>query len=680
MFTAAQHRYAPLAHWPHATWAALVLACALLAPGCARQRYVTVREAPRNPLTAPLSLVARSGPKPTQRTEQLLRRYNLLDQVEREPLVALVSFQKELAREPTADKIYSYAELAYLEGKQLELQGKHKEALDLHGAAVAHAYWYLFDPGLDHFRNTYDPQFRRACDLYNGALEAALRIVSKSRKLKPGVKHVIKTGKKEYHLEIAIKGPWKEEDLSTLEFVSTYEIASGLTNHHHSYGLGVPLIAVRTRNADNSVAEKYYPPGLSFAATAFLRVESNTPEHGDIDVHRCVLELYDPLTSTTIQVCNQQVPLESDISTPLAFFLDDPQFQETDISTSGLFDPGTNKGIKGLFMVEPYDPNRIPVVMVHGLWSSPTTWMEMFNDLRAFPEIRQKYQFWFFQYPTGQPFWTSAAQMRDALAQMRADLDPQGQNPNLDQMILVGHSMGGLVSRMQTIESGDRFWNLLSKVPIEAIRASDDERSKLAKCFYFHPNPAIKRVITLGTPHHGSEFADAYTRYFGRTFIKMPAMMLELSNKLIRDNPDSFRNTDLLTRTTSIDSLAPDCQIFTALNQAERSPFTSYHTVIGVMPKDTWLGRFSEEGDGVVGKSSARMANTASELIVPADHMSVHRYPLSVLEVRRILLEHARVRPEHQPQYAMPGVQPWIQQLETGLPGPPAATAALPGG
>ena len=638
----------------------VALACALCSTGCARQRYVTVREQPHNPLTQQLHLLARTGPKPTGRTELLLRRYNLVEQVQEEPLIALASFQKELAREPTADKIYAYAELAYLEGKQLELQAKPKEALDLHGAAVAHAYWYLFDPGLDRFRNPYDPEFRRACDIYNEALEAALRIVSKAHQLKPGVKTVIKTGKKEYHLEIALKGPWKADDLSTLEFVSTYEIASGLTNHHHSFGLGVPLIAIRRRNAGNSAAEKYYPPGLSFAATAFMRVEPDTtPDNAN--VHRCVLELYDPLLSTNVEICNRLVPLEADITTPLAFFLDDPQFQETDTSTIALFDPGTTKGFKGLFMVEPYDPTRIPVVMVHGLWSSPTTWMEMLNDLRAFPEIRQKYQFWFFQYPTGQPFWTSASQMRDTLAQLRADLDPRGENPNLDQMVLVGHSMGGLVSRMQTIESGDLFWNLLGKVPIERISASEEERSKLAKCFYFHPNPSVRRVITLGTPHHGSDFADDATRYFGRKFITLPKMMTDLTNKLIRENPDGFKNTDLLTMTTSIDSLAPDCPIFGALNAAQAGPNVQYHTVIGVVPKDTWVGYFSEEGDGVVGKQSAMLAAAVSEKIVPAGHTDVHRYPLSILEVRRILLEHAQLHPSQQLQYALPGVQPWIR-------------------
>ena len=292
-------------------------------------------------------------------------------------------------------------------------------------------------------------------------------------------------------------------------------------------------------------------------------------------------------------------------------------------------------------MVEPYDPNRIPVVMVHGLWSSPTAWMEMFNDLRSFPEIRSKYQFWFFLYPTGQPFWASAAQLRDTLVEVRTVLDPAGQNPRLAELVLVGHSMGGLVSRLQTIESGDSFWKIVSDKPLEELKATPAEQNKLAKCFYFHPNPAVKRVVTIGTPNHGSTSSNDYTQYLGRSLIRLPEMMVELSNKLIRENPGAFRNSELLTMTTSIDSLSPKCPIFPVLNASERAPWTRYHNIVGVVPSKTWLGGVSEVGDGVVGLESARLAGSASEIEVPADHLVVHQHPLAILEVRRILLEHA---------------------------------------
>jgi pimeloyl-ACP methyl ester carboxylesterase len=623
----------------------LLLAFLAAAPGCA-QRYITLRKVPKNPLEGPLNLLSRSGPKPTRRTEMLLRRYDLLDTQEKNPQLALVSLRQQVTEEPTSDKVYAVAELAYLDAKRKQDAGQIKEALDLYGAAVAYSYRYLFEPGLDRFRNPYDPQFRRACDLYNSSLEGALRIAIQQGKVKPGQAQTIETASQKFRLDIEVKGPWHPEDLNRLEFVSDYEIAGGLTNLHHTYGLGVPLIAVRAKHEEEDAAEKFYPPGLSFPVTAFLRVaaDSNPESNG---VHHCVLELHDPLHATTLSVCDRLVPLETDLTTPLAFFLDNPAFKAQDISTDGLFNPGgaTETKIKGMYMVEPYDPNKIPVVMVHGLWSSPTTWMEMFNDLRSFPEIRDRYQFWFYLYPTGQPFWVSAAQMRDDLADVRRKLDPGGQNGNLDQMVLVGHSMGGLVSKLQTLESGDDFWHILSDKPLSDLKAADQDREKLARLVYFHPNPAVKRIITIGTPHHGSDFANDYTRLFFRKFIHLPDMLTELTNKLVVANPGFFKNTAMLTTTTSIDSLAPNDPIFPVMVTAQKGPGVKYHNIVGRIDRSGFVKQWTEDGDGIVSYKSAHLDDVMSERPVTADHLAVHRHPLATLEVRRILLEHMNELP-----------------------------------
>lgn len=379
----------------------------------------------------------------------------------------------------------------------------------------------------------------------------------------------------------------------------------------------------------------------TFPVTAFLRVaEDSHPESNG--VHHCVLELHDPLHATHISVGNRLVPLETDLSTPLAFFLGNPAFKAQDISTTGLLRPGglTQTKIKGMYMVEPYDPNKIPVVMVHGLWSSPTTWMEMFNDLRSYPEIRARYQFWFYLYPTGQPFWVSASQMRDNLADVRQKLDPGGQNANLDQMVLVGHSMGGLVSKLQTLESGDDFWHILSDKPISELNASDEDREKLARVVYFHPNPSVKRIITIGTPHHGSDFANKYTTLFISRFILLPEMLTDLTNKLVLSNPGFFKNKEMLTTTTSIDSLAPDDPIFPVMISAQKGPEVKYHNIVGRIRREDFLTKLAEDGDGIVGYKSAHLDDVNSEIVVAADHLSVHRHPLATLEVRRILLEH----------------------------------------
>ena len=141
--------------------------------------------------------------------------------------------------------------------------------------------------------------------------------------------------------------------------------------------------------------------------------------------------------------------------------------------------------------------------------------------------------------------------MRDHLAEAQQALDPRRTTPTLDQMVLVGHSIGGLVSKLQTLESGEDYWNLLTDQPFEELEADVATREALAETVFFQPNPSIRRVITIGTPHRGSEFANDYTRWLARKLIALPEMMVSATSRLNRENPGFFRNTDLLTISTS---------------------------------------------------------------------------------------------------------------------------------
>jgi pimeloyl-ACP methyl ester carboxylesterase len=617
----------------------VVLAVMLLrSVGCAGTEFVSLRKVPRNPLAGPLQLLSDSGPKATPRTDQLLRRYDLEQENED---AALVGLRAEIEADPQPKKLYAYAELAYIQAQKARVLDRQSESLELFGAAAAYAYWYLFDPRYDHFRNPYDPQFRGVCDLYNGALEGAMRIVNGRGQLRPGKVYTIETDLMQFEVAVVAEGAWHDDDFERLEFVSDYEIR-GLENRHHTYGLGVPLIVVRKSHADAEPAEEFYPPGLSYAATAFLRV---LPEHSADPAAagkmHCRLELHDPVVSKDIQVAGRRVPLETDLSTPLAFFLENLESQRAkSLATLALRLPDRADELRGLYMLEPYDPQKIPVLLVHGLWSTPITWMEMFNDLRSFSEVRDQYQFWFYLYPTGQPYWVSAADLRDDLKQCFATVDPERRSAALNQMVLIGHSMGGLVSRMQTLESGDEFWRTLSDRSFEELKADPDARDKLARTVFFTPNPAIRRVVTIGTPHRGSHFANGYTRWLGRKFINLPEMMVRLSQKLVGENPGFFRDTELLSTNTSIDSLAPDSPILGVVLRSKRAPWTQYHNIVGVVPNEGLVNRITGEGDGVVSYASAHLDDVASEVTIPADHVNVHRHPKSILEVRRILREH----------------------------------------
>ena len=341
-----------------------------------------------------------------------------------------------------------------------------------------------------------------------------------------------------------------------------------------------------------------------------------------------------------VSVAGQSVPLETDLTTPLAYSLDNPVFKRANGRVQNITIKQTFAD-SGVYMLQPYDPDKIPVVMVHGFWSNLVTWMEMFNDLQGSPEIRDRYQFWFYLYPTGVPPLLTAGHLRSHLAEARAILDPHHQLPAFDQMVLVGHSMGGLLSRLQVLESGDTFWGLVSDGSFESLKAEDEDRTHLRNAFFFEPNPSIRRIVTIATPFAGSSFSNNATQWLGRKLINIPDDFVASRNRLLKANPSLFDAARLFEQTTSVASLAPDSQLLRAMQDAPMASWVKWHNIVGVLDSNPVVAAVAAESDGVVPLASARAPQANSEITVHADHVRVHRHPLAIKEVERILLEHA---------------------------------------
>jgi pimeloyl-ACP methyl ester carboxylesterase len=646
-----------------------LLLVVVTAGGCASTKYVALRDVRDNSLNVPLALLGRKGPTITDRTTNALKRYGLLDEYQRERGKSVAVIRRAIDETHDPELIYALSELAYVEGKVAEKKKDQASALNFFGIALTNSYDYLFSEDLGLQRNPYDPQFRRVCEIYNESLEDTLRLLSADNKLRPGLSYTVSTPERSVTVRTATRGGWDPDEFARFEFVSDYNIQT-LHSRHMTYGLGVPLIAVRKPSIPNDPREKYYPEGLSYSVTALMRcslagrppgeplirkvsLQGDDWQLGQTDQDNrghlrqrlgaspeSILEFYDPLQANQVRLTSHWVPLETDLTTPLAFFLDSREFRSRNRVTEGLINPNKTQSQRGLFMLEPYDPNRIPVVMIHGLWSSPLTWMDMFNDLRSYPEIRSRYQFWFYLYPSGQPFLLSATQLRKDLAEMREVIDRNHRDASLDRMVLVGHSMGGLVSRMQTIDSGDDFWQIVSDHPPEKLKGPDDARDRLVSNLFFQPNQSVKRVVTIGTPHRGSDFANDYTRWLAQRVISLPKIVLATGQSLSKENPGFFRDTKLLTTSNAIDSLAPESPIFPVMLRAKKAEGVKYHNIIGVVEKRGLFGRTTKKGDGIVELASARMDDVESELIVNAEHTTIHTTNQAILEVRRILLEH----------------------------------------
>ncbi len=620
----------------------MIVATASATSGCASRQLVRLRERPHNPLAGQLKLYAQGGPRPSDRTRHLLQDLGLPDSCRGDVRGLILTLQQKSHSLPgrELDLLHALAELNYIAARRIE----HRSAADatsLYLASIARSYEYLFDPRRETARERAGQELGDAVALYNTALEDCLRLARAEGNFRPG--HVLRLNSAgaDFQVSIVPRGEdWQADDFDHFEFVSDYEL-TGLRNHHRTEGLGVPLIAVRKGQEPRVGQEQYYAPNLSFPVTAFLRMEWR--EDGRGFAAHSQLELHDPLETATVGVAGHDVPLQSDISTPLAHFLSKPGTRNLD--TFGLLRPDKARQIAGLYMLQPYQPDKIPVLMVHGLWSSPMTWMETFNDLRSDPQLRDRYQFWFYLYPTGVPFWETAADLRERLAQVQDVFGREQSAPVLDDMVLVGHSMGGLISRMMVVNSGDRFWNQIASKPLDQIEATPEMKEEIQRVFFFERQPSVGRVVTIATPHRGSDYSNGLTRWLGRQIISLPGRTVKVTHAILTANPGTFRTNGQAGPSTSVDSLSPESPILQVLAETPNPDSVKHHNVVGVShPPSRLLGRFSdvrrEQSDGVVGYSSAHLERVESEIEVSAPHSGVQAHPDTIAELRRILFLH----------------------------------------
>jgi pimeloyl-ACP methyl ester carboxylesterase len=283
----------------------------------------------------------------------------------------------------------------------------------------------------------------------------------------------------------------------------------------------------------------------------------------------------------------------------------------------------------GLYFLQPYDPDRIPLVFVHGLFSTPWTWVQTINGLQADPEIRKHYQFWVFAYPTGYPILYSALRLRDELS--RADRA----YPNHKPYVVVGHSMGGMLTHDQVVTLTPAMWEKSMGETAEAIFAKERSDSLIVRATTFRANPRIKRVVFICTPHRGSKMASGGLGKFAISLINLPGQLATVMK-------DSLSSGELLQLTgsskrlpNSVWGLKPTNPALEVINSAPIS--VPYHSIIG----DRGKGDSPNSTDGVVAYWSSHLDGARSELIVPGPHGSCE-LPQTIAELDRILRLHLR--------------------------------------
>ncbi len=382
-------------------------------------------------------------------------------------------------------------------------------------------------------------------------------------------------------------------------------------------GVGAPMVAVKSfAGLGHRVFRKDLPLRN---LTAVVRFD------GDV----ATLNLIDPYQTEVTQFAGSNRTLSADYSAAVMLGMSKARIDKLGIRR--LIWPARYDDTTHLNFLQPYDPKRIPVLMVHGLDSTPATFAPLYFKLLEDPKIREHYQFWIFSYPSGYAYPYSASLLRRELDAVQSEF------PENKEIIIIGHSMGTLLARLMVTDAGEELWVDTFGKSVSETKISGRSRDRLESTLVFEKRPEINRAIFISGPHRGSELAaDWVGRLFTR-LIRLPGTIADIRNAVVSAatvDPSALMIAD---SPNSIATLDPTNPFVEAINKIPVAPNVTFHSIMG----DRGKGDTPDSSDGVVPYWSSHLDGAASEKIVPSGHPA-HQHPVGIEEVQRILIDHLK--------------------------------------
>ena len=403
----------------------------------------------------------------------------------------------------------------------------------------------------------------------------------------------------------------------------------GVRNIYRRDGFGTAFVAVAAPPGSAN-APQALNQSLFLAATVVLRFPGATLEEV-LSTPDALLDVYDPYRDESARLGGRIVPLAANFTAPYALWLSRSQFSRE--AGRALFLQSAALKQPRIYAMQPHDPQRRTIVLIHGLASSPEGWVNLVNEIMGDEELRRRYQVWEVFYPTNLPIPENVRNIRARLLDALHALDPQGTAPASRHMTLIGHSMGGVISRLLIVDSPDSLWQTFFDRPIDA-----EQRERLAVLepyLTFSPLPQVDRAIFLASPHRGSPMAHAWIGRAAARLVKLPTSLLQtlgsVADTIAKELPlqaDTLRHRQL----SSVAFLSDEDRYLRATSTLPIAAGVTYHSIIG-------------SNDEVVPYSSSHLDGAASEQLVPSGH-SVQQTPAAILAIRTILRDQALVDDE----------------------------------
>jgi pimeloyl-ACP methyl ester carboxylesterase len=571
----------------------------------------------------------------------VLRQHGLLDRFETEPAKVLAELHKNIKPVGDDDQLFALAELSLL-------HAQHTNDRSYYLASAVYAWSLLYpENGTSMQIPPTDPRFRLSYDIYNQAVAEGLAAPSDAEKdevrLKAGT-YKLPFGTLQLSLDQSGMS-WGGYPLD--RFISTTALeVNGLRNRYHQSGIGVPLAASLAKtqvSAKKAIGSDRLGEHTKVPVTALLRFENARASLSKGKI-KGRIEVYAADKTSTVTIDGQQQPIESDPTAALAYQLNDSPLYAMEIAgflngsvfTSGLL--SKDRAQDGIFTMRPYQAGKIPVVLVHGTASSPARWAELVNELNGDPQIREHFQIWLFVYDSGRGIGYSAGRLRKALTNTVHELDPNGKDPALQNMVVMGHSQGGLLTKLTAVDTGTKIWDMISDKPFNQMKLTPETREFIQQSAFYTPLPFVKRVVFISTPQHGAMLAASqWVTGLASKLVSLPMTMVNTTALLaqIATASGDEKVAAMLSRPmTSIDTMNPNNP---ALQMLASIPVTAVpaHSIIAVEGN----GPKEEGDDGVVAYKSAHIDEAVSEFVVNWSH-SCQGQPEVIEEVKRILSEH----------------------------------------
>lgn len=384
-------------------------------------------------------------------------------------------------------------------------------------------------------------------------------------------------------------------------------IPAVMGERYTSPGFGVPMVGWQAQCHDRPICALDPPDGITRALTAWIEPgKDGTAE----------LVVAGTRKRTQITIGQREVPLATDFSAAYAAL-----FDRTRINRLAVWNliGGRQFALRaGLYLLEDYDPAKTPVIMVHGLGRSPMVWARLTNLIDGSPELRARYQVWHVIYPTNTPVLLNRLNVQRMMNRAWRLLDPDGTAPASHDMVLIGHSMGGVISRLLVSDSGNIIWNAVFDVPASALQGSPADIAQVESLFRFRAYPGVTRAIFLASPHLGSPTADSFLGRLALRFVHAHAPELDALHRVTQDNRE--HENPLLAQDylhkglTSISTLRATQPVSHAAQALMPVPGVRYYTFAGD------LAGSDPPSDGYVPLKSALIPGATSTTVVDSDH------------------------------------------------------------